>query len=107
MTSSTKAHSGSDAAPDLDTLREEFAEMRHTIEALAAKLKSDVGNGASGAMHDAASQLSDRATHLYENLASQGKRTVKAVSDQVEEQPLASVVVAFAVGFVASKLLWR
>jgi ElaB/YqjD/DUF883 family membrane-anchored ribosome-binding protein len=102
-----KAHSAREAAPDFETLARDFEVMRHDIAALASKLKSDGSNGISDAMHDAASQLNDRATELYESLAAQGKRSVKAVSDHVEEQPLMSLLVAFGVGFVASKLLSR
>jgi ElaB/YqjD/DUF883 family membrane-anchored ribosome-binding protein len=81
--------------------------MKHDIAAIAAKFATSTGNGASGALHDAADDLSERATGLYKNLSAQGKRAVGAVSHQVEEQPLASLLVAFAVGFVASKLLSR
>jgi ElaB/YqjD/DUF883 family membrane-anchored ribosome-binding protein len=94
-------------APDLETLAKDFATMKNDIAAIAAKFKSGIGNGASDAMHDATSRLSERATDLYENLSAQGKRSVKAVSDQVEERPLTSLLVAFAVGFCASKILWR
>jgi ElaB/YqjD/DUF883 family membrane-anchored ribosome-binding protein len=102
----SKAHTR-DTAPDFDTLARDFSVMKHDIAALASKLKSDGSNGISDAMHDAASQLSDRASELYDNLAAQGKRGVKAVSDQVEEQPLMSLLVAFGVGFVAAKLISR
>jgi len=103
----SKAHSARETAPDFETLANDFATMRHDIAALASKLKSDGSNGVSDAMHDAVGQLSDRATELYESLAAQGKRSVRAVSEQVEEKPLMSLLVAFGVGFVASKLLSR
>lgn len=107
MTSSTKAHSTRHRTPDLDTLTRDFEIMKHDIAALAVKLKDDAGDGVSGALQSAIDGLSDRATDLYENLAAQGKRSVDAVSHQVEEQPLMSLLVAFGVGFVTSKLLSR
>ena len=107
MTSSTKARSGREEAPGLDALVEDFAAMKRDIAAMAAKFTTDFGNGASDELHDAVNELNDRATRLYESLAAQGKRSVKAVSDQVEERPLASLLAAFLVGLVASKIMWR
>ena len=83
MTNSSRDYADSEMAPDLETLAKDFAAMKHDLAAIAAKFKNGIGNGASDAMHDAASNLSDRATDLYENLAAQGKRSVKAVTDQV------------------------
>jgi len=107
MTVSTKTNSRHERAPDLETLTKDFEAMRHDIAALASKFKNDAGDGVSDALQSAIDGLSDRATDLYENLAAQGKRSVRAVSHQVEEQPLMSLLVAFGVGFVASKLLSR
>jgi ElaB/YqjD/DUF883 family membrane-anchored ribosome-binding protein len=106
MTSSSKAREDLEM-PDFESLSKEFAAMKRDIAALAANLKSGNGHGVADSVHEAASDLSDRAAQLYENLATQGKRSVKAVSHQVEEQPLLSLLVAFGVGFVASKLLSR
>lgn len=107
MTDASKTQSNSEAEFNFATFAKEFATMKHDIAAIAAKFATSTGNGAAGALHGAADDLSERATGLYENLSAQGKRAVGAVSHQVEEQPLVSVLVAFAVGFVASKLLSR
>lgn len=107
MSSATKSHADAETAPDLKSLARDFAAMKHDLAAIVAQFKSDAGNGASAAVHDVAGHLGERATHVYETLTAQGKRSVQAVSHQVEEQPLISVLVAFAAGFAASKLLSR
>jgi len=107
MTNSSKAHSNGDVAFDVEALAKDFAAMKHDIAAIAARFSTNAGNGASDLVRDTADDLSERATNLYKNVSAQGKRAVGAISDQVEEQPLVSLLVAFAVGFVASKLLSR
>ena len=39
--------------------------------------------------------------------AAQGQRSAKAIGRQIEEQPVMSLLVAFGVGFVASRMLIR
>jgi ElaB/YqjD/DUF883 family membrane-anchored ribosome-binding protein len=107
MTNSTKAHSSDEVGFDVEALAKDFAAMKHDIAAIAARFASSAGNGASDLVHDTADDLSERATNLYKNVSAQGKRAVGVVSHQVEERPLVSLLVAFAVGFVASKLLSR
>lgn len=44
---------------------------------------------------------------VYRNIATEGERSMKAVSRQVEEQPLMSLLIAFGVGLVGGRLLSR
>ena len=107
MSSSTKAHSGHETVPDFETLVQDFEAVKRDLAAMASKFTTDFGNGASDEMHEAVNDLSERASHLYESLSAQGGRSVKTVSDRVEERPLTSLLAAFVVGFVACKVLWR
>jgi ElaB/YqjD/DUF883 family membrane-anchored ribosome-binding protein len=52
-------------------------------------------------------RLSDEVDRLYGSLSKQGARSVKAISRQVEEQPLASLLVAFGIGLISGRLLSR
>jgi len=52
-------------------------------------------------------QISGEAMRAYENLAAQGERSVKVIGRQVEEQPVVSLLLAFAVGFLGSRMLSR
>lgn len=47
------------------------------------------------------------ANDVYRNIAAESERSVKAISRQVEEQPLMSLLIAFGVGLVGGRLLSR
>jgi ElaB/YqjD/DUF883 family membrane-anchored ribosome-binding protein len=49
----------------------------------------------------------ERATEMAKELRVQGEHAVGAVSKQVEQNPLISVAVAFAVGFLVASLVRR
>ena len=51
--------------------------------------------------------VQDRARNIAKELRCQGDRAVGAVSQQVEHNPLASLAVAFAVGFICASLIRR
>ena len=51
--------------------------------------------------------LSERASRIYDKVAAQSARSTEAISRQVEEQPIASLLIAFGVGFIVSRLLSR
>jgi ElaB/YqjD/DUF883 family membrane-anchored ribosome-binding protein len=51
--------------------------------------------------------LQERALGAAKELRNQGDRAVGAVSQQVEHNPLASLAVAFAVGFACAALIRR
>jgi ElaB/YqjD/DUF883 family membrane-anchored ribosome-binding protein len=49
----------------------------------------------------------ERASEMAKELRTQGERAVGTVSQQVEHNPLASLAVAFAVGFLVASLVRR
>jgi ElaB/YqjD/DUF883 family membrane-anchored ribosome-binding protein len=51
--------------------------------------------------------LPERARDMAKELRSQGDRAIDSVSQQVEHNPLASLAVAFAAGFVCASLIRR
>ena len=77
-------------------------------------LKSDVANllthlrqGAANGAQSAADQIDDSARRLYRSIAAESARPLKAIGDQIEEQPLIALVVAAGIGFVAGRVLRR
>lgn len=64
-------------------------------------------NGALNSAGNLADIVTDDAQELYEALAKRGQRASKALGKQIEEQPIASLLVAFAAGFIMSKLTDR
>ena len=49
-------------------------------------------------------QIGDQASRAYENLSDQSQKSVKALKQQVEDQPIGTLLIAFALGFIGSRL---
>jgi hypothetical protein len=105
MRAAAKTHPASGSPPDLDAIVSDLASLRRDFATLMDHLKIGAINGANGAARDAAGRLGDEAERLYGNLTAQGERAVKAVGRQVEEQPVMSLLLAFALGFAGSRWL--
>jgi ElaB/YqjD/DUF883 family membrane-anchored ribosome-binding protein len=88
---------------DVAALRDDLAALKRDVGSLIEHLKTGATNTAQGA----AAQLDDRAQRLYRTVTAEGERSVKAVSRQVEEQPLTAMLIALGVGYVAGRLLMR
>jgi hypothetical protein len=91
------------AKTDIEAISDDITALKRDLAALVDHVKSGARASASGA----ASQLSDEAANLYGRLAAEGASSAKKISRQVEEQPVVSLLVAFALGFVGSRLLAR
>jgi ElaB/YqjD/DUF883 family membrane-anchored ribosome-binding protein len=101
-TTKTKPH---DVPGDFDAIVDDLAALRRDFAALMTQMKSGALNGANGAAEQAMGELGDRANHLYDSVTAQGERSVQALGRHVEEQPVMSLLIAFGIGFVASRLL--
>jgi ElaB/YqjD/DUF883 family membrane-anchored ribosome-binding protein len=95
------------AAPDLDSIANDLATLKRDFATLMTDLRDSTAGRARTAAHDAATQIADKASNLYGQAASRAEAGVKAVSHEIEERPLTALLMAFAVGFVASRVLAR
>jgi ElaB/YqjD/DUF883 family membrane-anchored ribosome-binding protein len=93
----------SKTVPDLAALQEDIAALKRDVTNLIEHLKA----GATGGAQSAAAQLDEGARRLYSSVAAEGERSVKAMSRQIEEQPLVALLIALGVGYVAGRLLSR
>ena len=107
MTTTAKSHPDSGSPPDLDAIAKDLATLRRDLSTLMEHMKSGAIGGANGMARDAADRLGDEGRRLYDNLAMQGERSLLAIGRQVDEQPLMSLMLAFALGFVGSRWLSR
>lgn len=87
------------AENDVAQLISDVQALKRDLAALAEHSR-DTASGTVGA-------LGDEAQRLYSAAAKQGQRQVKALRDQVEEQPLLSVLIAFGIGFLGGRILPR
>ena len=72
-------------SPDISAIKRDIASLRRDIAGATSTMTSDIA----------------------EQFTSRGGRAAKAISHQIEEQPLISLAIAFAVGFIGSKILLR
>jgi ElaB/YqjD/DUF883 family membrane-anchored ribosome-binding protein len=87
------------AETDLSQLVADVQALKRDIAALAGHSR--------GAAAEAASALGVEAQRVYDNVAAQGRRQAEALGEQVEAHPLASLLIAFGIGFVAGRILPR
>ncbi len=94
-------------ADDLATLKRDFARLMDQMKTGAIDGASETIDGASETAQNLLEQLNERASELYESMSDQGERSVKAITRQVEERPITSLLVAFGIGMLVSRLLSR
>lgn len=101
MNATTKTKS--ETPPDFETIVDDLATLKRDFAALLSEMKSGAKEGA----EEALGKLGTRASDLYDSVTSQSERSIKAIERRVEERPIASVLIAFGIGFIASRLLSR
>ena len=94
-------------ASDIDQVKEDIAALTRDLASLIDKKKSVAVDGSGEAVRETVEELGAKARVLYERVADQGERSARSVGRQIETQPVLSLLVAFAVGFCASRLLAR
>lgn len=107
MNSSTKATTSHETQANFDALVDELAALRRDFASMMAQVKSGAIDEVSDAAESALGKLGDQASNVYDKTKSQGQRTAKLIGHQIEEHPLASLLIAFGAGFVASRFLIR
>ncbi|HEX3973439.1 MAG TPA: hypothetical protein VHX19_19055 [Stellaceae bacterium] len=90
-------------ASDASDADSDLTRIANDIQALKADLARLLEHVKSGATDT----VSSEASKLYETLATEGQRQAAALAQSVEEKPLASVLIAFAIGFVGGRILLR
>ena len=107
MVSSVETNPDVEAVPDLETITGDIASLKHDLAQLVRHLKIGATEGTRAAARSAVEQIGGEAARAYESLAAQGERSVKAIGRQVEAQPVISLLLAFTVGFLGSRMLSR
>ena len=107
MASTTKSRRRAQAPANFDTIVDDLATLKRDFARLMEQMKTGAIDGASETAENLLSQLNERASELYETMSDRGDRSIKAISRQVEERPITSLLIAFGIGMVASRLLSR
>jgi len=97
--------SAAEEPSDLDAIAKDVAALKRDLAALRAHIRSGATDGLAGAARQTTTQLAEEAKELYAKLAAEGERTAEMLGRHVEEQPLTSLLLAFAAGLVAGRLM--
>jgi ElaB/YqjD/DUF883 family membrane-anchored ribosome-binding protein len=92
---------------DFSAIGDDVALLKRDISRLMDHVKNGTFDVAKGSTQETVERLSDEVDRIYSGLSKQGARSVRAISRQVEEQPLASLLVAFGIGLISGRLLSR
>lgn len=107
MSDAANTKPNGDKPMNYDAIVEDLSALRRDLAAFMNQMKSEACKGASDAAEKTVGELADRAKHLYDSVTAQKERSTKAISRQIEEQPVMSLLIAFGVGYIASRLLNR
>lgn len=92
---------------DLEAIIEDLAALKRDVTKAMQHVKTLSLDGAMDSAREMADELSEDAADLYKDIEKRGRRTMKVVERQVDDQPIASLLMAFAAGFVISKFFSR
>ncbi len=95
---------------DIDTLRDDVAQLRDDIKSLmgtVAALGHDVAGVAGTRTHRLVDDLEKRASKGYERVSDEASRYVNVVEKQIAEHPVGTAAIALAIGLIISRLLDR
>ena len=101
------AKSEAAVAPDIDQVKQDIAALTRDLAALIEKMKTITLEDSGDAVRDSVEAIGGKARALYDRVAAQGEQSAKAVGREMEARPVLSLLVAFAIGFCASRLISR
>lgn len=101
-----KMNSAAEPGSNLHAIKSDIAALKRDLAAVVRGMKVDFSAEIAGA-GDAVGQIGDEAQRIYENLAAQSERSVKAIGRQVEQRPVTLLLLAVAIGFLGSRMLSR
>lgn len=91
---------------DYDTLQQEISDLRRDFSTLLESLRSR-GNGVADEAENRIRDLASQAQRVYDDLSRSSRDSLHAVGRTIEERPLVSILIAFVLGFIGSRLLDR
>ena len=80
-----------DVADEVVRLREDLGALKGDIARLVKSMRSDAG------------EMGEEAQQLYAKLAKNSERSARAIVQELEDRPLTTLLVAFAVGFIGGR----
>ena len=95
---------------DIDVLKKDIDELKAALKGLTGDLKGLAETRSDSAAKKAGEKLGEIREDVAgaaQKIAYQGRQSAEAVADAVKDRPLQSLIVAFGVGLLLSRLLDR
>jgi ElaB/YqjD/DUF883 family membrane-anchored ribosome-binding protein len=91
---------------DLESLKKSFAQLRTDLTGLVS---SALGAGKTSAhiVKEQAAAAADGVKHKLHDLKDHGSETAQAFERKIAERPIASILIAFGVGYVVARMFSR
>lgn len=99
----TQTKAERDLRADIDTLKTDLEVLKRDIGQIAQSLKGS----ATARAEQELDGVRKRASRLADDLQSQGREQLRSFEAQIEERPLASLALAFAIGLIFGKMFDR
>jgi len=96
-----------ETGPESKKVADDIAALKQDMASLIKQMKEFAMREANRLGQDTADKISGRASDLYETVSDTSKKSAEAITAHVEEQPISSLLIAFAAGFIFSKILTR
>ncbi len=106
----TTKKSATKETPDMESLKEEFATLRSDVASIVATLgkmsQSEVAEATDSVTEtlEENSNWNDMKSQI-EQARAQGEQLSQDLSEEVTRHPLASIAIAFGIGYIASKIV--
>ena len=91
------------ADSDIELFREDLLSLKRDVASLIEHTKT----GATNTVQDAAGQIKQRVWSLRQEAGAQGDRSAKAINLFIENQAVAALIIAVAIGYVGARVLRR
>ena len=88
---------------EFDTLKDDLAKLRADVASLSATLRDIT----SDTVHEQVHAIRGRINNLTDSAKAEGQQRLDELTEQIEERPLTSVLIAFGVGLLIGKLFDR
>ena len=92
---------------DLDSIASDISALKRDLAKALDRFKDTTLESAVERAQCVADEVGDEVQGLYKDFSKRSQKHAKTFTKRVEDQPVTSLLIAFSVGYVMSKLLSR
>jgi len=92
---------------DFDSIAADISALKRDLAKALDRFKDSTLDSAVEQAQCVADEVGDEMQGLYKDFTKRSKKTARTFGKRIEDQPITSLVIAFSVGYVMSKLMSR